>query len=53
MKHHRTKGCIAIKTREELARELDRLVDIDIHNIIDKERWMLDMDPSHRAVMSV
>jgi len=53
MKHHRTKGSIALKTKEELARELDKLLDTDVHNIADKNRWMLDMDPSDRAVMSM
>ena len=28
-------------------------MDTDIHNIADKNRWMLDMDPSDRAVMSM
>ena len=51
--HHRTEGSIALKTKEELARELDKLLDTDIHNITDKNRWILDMDPSDRAVMSM
>ena len=38
--------------KEELARELDGLLDTDIHNISDKNRLMLDMDTSDRAVMS-
>ena len=41
------------KTKEELARELEKLLDMDIHNIADKNRWMLDMDPPDRAVMSM
>ena len=53
MKHHRTEGSIALKTKEELAREFDRLLDTDIHNIADKNRWMLDMDPADVAVMSI
>jgi hypothetical protein len=53
MKHHRTEGSIALKTKEELARELDKLLDTDIHNIADKNRWMLDMDPAGIAVMSI
>ena len=36
MKHHHTEGSIALKTKEELARELDRLLDTDMHNITDK-----------------
>ena len=52
MKHHRTEGSIVPKAKEELARELDKLLDTDIHNIIDNNRWML-MDPSDRAVMSM
>ena len=53
MKHHRTERSIALKTKEELARELDRLLDTDIHNIADKNRWILDMDPADVAVMSM
>jgi hypothetical protein len=54
MKNHHIKGIIAIKTRVQLARELDRLLNKDIHNIAGKNRWMLDyMDPLNRAVMSM
>ena len=53
MKHHRTEGSIALKTKEVLARELDRLLDLDIHNIADRNRWMLDMDPVDIAVMRI
>ena len=53
MKHNHTKGSIALKTKEELARELGRLLDTDIHNITDKNRWMMDMDPVDVAVMSI
>ena len=53
MKHHRTEGSIALKTKEELARELDRLLDTAIHTITDKSRWMLDMDPADMAVTSM
>ena len=38
MKYHCTEGSIALKTKERLARELDRLLDTDIHNIVDKNR---------------
>ena len=53
MKHYRTEGSISFKTKEVLARGLDRLLDADIHNIADKDRWMLDMDPVDVAVMSI
>ena len=53
MMHHRTKGSIAFKMKEELVRELNRLLDTDIHNIADKNRWMLDMDPVDVVVMSM
>ena len=36
MKHQRTEGSIVLKMKEELARELDKLLDTDIHNIADK-----------------
>ena len=42
-----------VKTKEELARKLNKLLDTDIHNIADKNRWMLDMYPSDRTVMSM
>ena len=29
------------------------MLDTDIHNIADKNRWMLDINPSDRAVMSM
>ena len=38
MNYHHTEGSIVLKTKEELARELDQLVDTDIHNIADKNR---------------
>ena len=53
MKHHRIEGGIALKSKEELVRELDELFDTDIHNIVDKNRWMLDMDLSDRLVTSM
>ena len=53
MKHHYTERSITLKTKEVLARELDRLLDADIHNIADRNRWMLDMDPVDVAVMSI
>ena len=53
MKHHRTKGTIGINTRGQLARELDSLLDKDIHNIAEKYGWMLDLDTSDKAVVSM
>ena len=52
MKFYRMEGSIAIKTKDKLERELDRLLDTDKHNIVDKNRWMLNMDLSDRAVLS-
>ena len=40
-------------SKEELARELDRLLDTDIHNITGQNRWMLDMDPVDVTVTSI
>ena len=51
MTHHRIEGSIALTTKKELARELNTLLDTDIHNIPDKNRWILDMDPLDRVVM--
>ena len=53
MKHHCTEGSISLKTKEELAKELNKMLDTNIHNIADKNRWMLDMDPSNVVVMSM
>jgi hypothetical protein len=53
VKHHRIEGTITIKTRGQLARELDRLLDKDICNMSKKVRWMLDMDPSKKALLSM
>ena len=53
MKHHHTKGAIALETREKLARELDKLLDKDIHNIQDRDRWLLDLQQSDAGEMSL
>ena len=53
MKHHHTEGTIAIKTRRQLARELDRLFDKDIYNIAKKDSWVLDLDLLNKVVMSM
>ena len=53
MKHHHTKGAIAIKTKEQLARQLDKLLDKDIHNIQDRDRWLLDLQQSDIGEMSL
>ena len=53
MKHHQTKGAIALETREQLARELDKLLDKDIHNIQDRDRWLLDLQQSDVGEMSL
>jgi len=53
MKHHHTKGMLAIQTREELHSELDKLLDKDIHNIPARDRWMLDLQESDIDEMSI
>jgi hypothetical protein len=53
MKHHRTNDAVAIKIKGQLEKEQDRLLDKDIHTISEKDRWMLDLDPSDKAVMSI
>ena len=53
MKYHRIKGVIAIKTKEDIVRELDIPLDKDIHNTAEKDRLMLDLDPSDKTVMSM
>ena len=53
MKFHRIEGVIAIKNRGQLSRKLDRLLDKDIYTISKKDRWMLDLDLSDKAAMSM
>ena len=53
MKHHHTKGMLAIQTREQLSLELDKLLDKDIHNIPARDRWMLDLQESDIGDMSI
>ena len=53
MKHHHTKGSIALKTKEELPREINRLLDIDTDNPAYRNRLMLDMDPADVEVTSI
>ena len=47
---HRGYHC---KIEEQLARELDRLLDKVIHNIAEKDRWLLDLDLLDRAILSM
>ena len=53
MQHPPTEGILALKRKEELAREYDRLLDTYIHNIADKNKLMLDMNPADVAVISM
>ena len=53
MKHHQTKGAIIIETREQLGRELDKLLNKDIHNIQERDRWLLDLQQSDVGDMSL
>ena len=53
MKHHHTKGMLAIQTREKLASELDKLLDKDIHNIPARDRWILDFQEPDIDEMSI
>ena len=53
IKHHHMEGAIAIKTRGQLARELDRLPNKDIYTVAEKDRWMLDLNPSDKLVMGM
>ena len=41
------------KRKKNSARELDQLFNTDIHNIADKNIWMLDMDTLGRSVIDM
>jgi hypothetical protein len=53
MKDHCIKGAIVVETKEQLARELDRLLDKYIHSIAKKDKCMLVVDTSDRAMMKM
>ena len=44
MKHRKTKGMIAIKTKEELLREADNIAQQCSLNIEEKYSWLLDVE---------
>ena len=44
MKCHKTKGVIAIKTKEELLREADKIAQQCLLNIEEKYSWLLDVE---------
>ena len=43
MKHYKTQGMIAIRTKEELLKKVDRLNHHNFENIKDKYRWIIDL----------
>ena len=51
MKHHKTKGMIAVKTKEELLREADRISHQCLLNIEEKYSWLLDVESASYAEM--
>ena len=51
MKHHKTKGMIPIKTKEELLREADKIDQQCSLNIEDKYSWLLDVESAEYAEM--
>ena len=51
MKYHKTKGMIAIKTKEELPKEADRVTQQSSLNIEEKYSWMLDLEAVAYAEM--
>ena len=44
MKHHKMKGMVAIKTKEELLREAVKMAQQSSLNIEEKYSWMLDLE---------
>ena len=51
MKHHKTKRMIAIKTKEELPRETDRVAQQSLLKINEKYSWMWDLEAAAYAKM--
>ena len=51
MKHHKTKGRIAIKTKEELLREADKIAQRCSLSIEEKYSWLLDVESAAYAEM--
>ena len=49
MKHHKTKGMIAIKTTEKLLREADKITQQCSLNIEEKYSWLLDIESAAYA----
>ena len=43
-KHHKTKGMIAVKTKEELMKEADKIAQQCLLNIKKKYNWLLDIE---------
>ena len=51
MKHHKTKGVIAIKTKKELLREADKIAQQCSLSAEEKYSWLLDVDSAAYAEM--
>ena len=51
MKHHKTKGMIAIKTKEELLKEADKVTQQSSLIIEEKYSWVLDLEAAAYAEM--
>merc|ERR1711966_157720 len=51
MKHHKTKGMIAIQTKEELLREADKIAQQCSLSIEEKYSWLLDVKSAAYAEM--
>ena len=52
MKHHDTQGAIALETKEELIRELEKLLNKTLQTIEERNRWILDLDVTNTVLMS-
>ena len=52
MKHHKTKGIIAIKTREELLREADKIAQQCSLNIEEKYNWLLAVKSAAYSIIT-
>ena len=52
MKHHKTKGMIAIKTKEELLKEADKIAQQCLLNIEEKYNWLFNVESAAYAEIS-
>ena len=46
-KHHRTKDTLVLARKEDLLKEIERQLDMEVDAIVDEDQWMLEVDVDH------